>query len=128
VAGNCPLRLADSTDLILASGLPGLQHLNGRPLQTQLDGYLERIVDRDMSEAGRNVRRPATLTAWLRAYAAAVSADGARPRPVAPSRLSYRRSSRRDRSTISSSVSGPAWWVRQISAWILRNPLPAPAA
>jgi uncharacterized protein len=73
VAGNCPLRLADYTDLILASGLPGLQHLNGRPLQTQLDGYLERIVDRDMSEAGHNVRRPATLMAWLRAYAAAVS-------------------------------------------------------
>jgi predicted AAA+ superfamily ATPase len=43
------------------------------PLQVQLDGYLERIVERDMNEGGHTVRRPATLTAWLRAYAAAVS-------------------------------------------------------
>jgi hypothetical protein len=73
VAGTCALRLSDYTDLILASGLPGLQHLHGTPLQIQLDGYLERIVERDMSEGGHSLRRPATLMAWLRAYAASVS-------------------------------------------------------
>lgn len=71
VTGTSGLSLKDYADLILASGFPGLQHLRGRALQIQLDGYLERIVDRDMSEGGHNVRRPATLTAWLRAYAAA---------------------------------------------------------
>ncbi|GAA3635717.1 DUF4143 domain-containing protein [Kineosporia mesophila] len=73
VAGVSALGLADYTDLILASGLPGLQHLQGRPLQIQLDGYLDRIVERDMREDGHDVRRPATLMAWLRAYAASVS-------------------------------------------------------
>lgn len=73
IAGTCALRLSDYADLILQSGLPGLQHLSGAPLQAQLDGYLERIVDRDVPEAGLRIRRPATLTAWLRAYAAAVS-------------------------------------------------------
>jgi predicted AAA+ superfamily ATPase len=73
ITGSCPLRLEDYTDLILASGFPGLQHLRGRALSTQLDGYLERIVDRDVPEAGQRMRRPATLKSWLRAYGAAVS-------------------------------------------------------
>ena len=73
ISGACSLRLGDYTDLILQSGLPGLQHLTGAAHHAQLDGYIERIVDRDMPEAGLRVRRPATLTAWLRAYAAAVS-------------------------------------------------------
>lgn len=71
--GTCELDLGDYTDLILASGLPGLQGLPTRALRTQLDGYLERIVDRDMEEAGLRVRRPETVRGWLRAYAAATS-------------------------------------------------------
>lgn len=73
IAGSCSLTLRHYTDLILQSGFPGLQHLTGAALQAQLDGYLDRIVDRDVPEAGLQVRRPATLMAWLRAYAAAVA-------------------------------------------------------
>jgi uncharacterized protein len=71
--GSSALGLADYTDLILASGFPGMQHLRGRALQTQLDGYLQRIVDADVREAGLTVRRPSTMMAWLRAYAAATA-------------------------------------------------------
>jgi hypothetical protein len=67
------LGLGDYTTLILSSGLPGLQGLPVRALRTQLDGYLERIVDRDLREAGFGVRRPETVRAWLRSYAAATS-------------------------------------------------------
>jgi predicted AAA+ superfamily ATPase len=73
LSGDCNLGLTDYTDLILASGFPGLQHLDGYLLEAQLDGYITRIVDSDMEEAGHKVRRPSTLTAWLRAYAAATS-------------------------------------------------------
>lgn len=75
VSGECPLGLGDYTDQILASGLPGMQGLSPQALRTQLDGYLDRIVRRDMPEAGLSVRRPATLRAWLAAYAAATSTD-----------------------------------------------------
>jgi predicted AAA+ superfamily ATPase len=71
VRGTSPLALRDYTREIVASGLPGLRHLTGRALRTQLDGYIDRIVERDVPEAGLQVRRPATLRAWLRAYAAA---------------------------------------------------------
>jgi uncharacterized protein len=73
IGGSCPLGLADYTDLILGSGFPAFQHLSGVALSTQLDDYIDRIVDRDMPEAGLRVRRPATLKAWLSAYGAAVA-------------------------------------------------------
>ncbi|NEE04451.1 ATP-binding protein [Phytoactinopolyspora halotolerans] len=60
-------------DEILRSGFPGIRDYSGRLLRTQLDGYLQRIVDRDFHEVGRQVRRPATLRRWMTAYAAATS-------------------------------------------------------
>lgn len=73
VAGRCAIDLAGYTDEILASGFPGLRHVTGRALRLRLDGYVERIVDHDMSESGLRVRRAATVTGWLRAYAAATA-------------------------------------------------------
>jgi predicted AAA+ superfamily ATPase len=58
---------------ILASGFPGIHSLPPRLLRAQLDGYLERIVDRDFEDLGRQVRRPATLRRWMQAYAAATA-------------------------------------------------------
>src|SRR5262249_4044000 len=59
---------------LLASGLPGLRSLSGRPLRLQLEGYVERIVDRDIpDDAGVFIRNPAVLRRWMAAYAAASS-------------------------------------------------------
>ena len=58
---------------IVGSGFPGLRNLSGRALRAQLDGYLDRIVDRDFEELGHPVRRPSALRRWLAAYAAATS-------------------------------------------------------
>lgn len=73
ITGTSPLRLAGYVDEILAGGFPGMRHLSGRALTQQLDGYLERIVDHDLPEAGFTVRRPAAVRAWMRAYAAATA-------------------------------------------------------
>ncbi|MEI6623755.1 MAG: DUF4143 domain-containing protein [Actinomycetes bacterium] len=73
VSGQSSMRLGDYVDAILASGFPGfLKHPRGA-LPIQLDGYIDRIVERDVPEAGLAVRRPATLRSWLAAYAAATS-------------------------------------------------------
>jgi len=71
VNGRTTIALTDYVQEILAGGLPGLRHLEGRALTRQLDSYLDRIVDHDLADAGLMVRRPATVMAWLRAYAAA---------------------------------------------------------
>jgi hypothetical protein len=73
VTGRSPLVLVDYVDEILAGGFPGLRHLTGGPLRAQLDSYLESIVTHDLKESGFSSRRPATLTAWMRAYAAATA-------------------------------------------------------
>jgi uncharacterized protein len=71
VAGTTPLSLHDYVREIVRSGLPGFRDLPERSLRTQLDGYLERIVDRDFPEAGHMIRNPRGLRRWLAAYAAA---------------------------------------------------------
>lgn len=73
VSGRCSLSLEDYTHEILRSGFPGLRGLSGRPLRTQLDSYLSRVVDRDFPELGHPVRNPEGLRRWMSAYAAATA-------------------------------------------------------
>lgn len=73
VQGHCECDLQRYVDEIVTSGFPGLRGLDGRALRRQLDGYVDRIVDRDFPEHGRAVRRPATLRRWMAAYAAATA-------------------------------------------------------
>jgi predicted AAA+ superfamily ATPase len=73
ITGQTRVDLAGYAKEIVASGFPGLRHLTGRALRAQLDGYLERIVDRDFQEQGHPVRRPELLRRWLAAYAAATA-------------------------------------------------------
>lgn len=73
IGGRTDIDLAGYVDEILGSGFPGIRGLPPRLLRAQLDGYLERIVDRDFEDLGRQVRRPATLRRWMAAYAAATA-------------------------------------------------------
>jgi hypothetical protein len=80
VGGRSPI-LEGETDVsletyaheIVASGFPGLRHLGGRALRAQLDGYIARIVERELEELGHRLRNPAALRRWMTAYAAATS-------------------------------------------------------
>ena len=73
VKGRTSVSLADYAREIVASGFPGFRDLTGRALRTQLDGYLDRVVDRDFEEQGHPVRRPESLRRWMVAYAAATA-------------------------------------------------------
>lgn len=73
VAGSTGVGLVRYADEIVASGFPGLRGLEGRALRAQLDGYISRIVERELPENGRAVRNPAALRRWLAACAAASS-------------------------------------------------------
>ncbi len=73
ITGRTEVNLERYVTEILASGFPGLRGLPGRVSRAQLDGYLDRIVDRDFEDLGRQVRRPGTLRRWMQAYAAATA-------------------------------------------------------
>ena len=73
VEGSTKVALGEYTAEIVRSGFPGIRHLSGRPLRAQLDGYIDRIIDTDFDEMGREVRRPQLLRRWMAAYAAATA-------------------------------------------------------
>ncbi|MGL5824654.1 MAG: hypothetical protein ACRCYU_07435 [Nocardioides sp.] len=73
ISNATSMTLDDYVAEILASGFPGLRGLTDRQLRAQLDGYLARVIDREFPEQGLTLRRPDTLRAWMRAYAAATS-------------------------------------------------------
>jgi uncharacterized protein len=74
VTGATDVALTDYTAEILASGFPGLRRLSGRARRLQLEGYVDRVVDRDIpDDAGVSIRNPAALRRWMAAYAAASS-------------------------------------------------------
>lgn len=73
VDGSSNLTPMDYAEEITRSGFPGIRELPARARRAQLDGYLVRIVERDFPEQDHLVRRPATLRAWLAAYASATS-------------------------------------------------------
>lgn len=77
IAGSSAMSLADYVDEILRSGFPGLRQTPQRALNLELDSYLQRIVDRELPDNGVTIRRPNTMMAWLRSYAAATSTDAA---------------------------------------------------
>lgn len=73
VFGNSDVTVRDYVEEILASGFPGIRPLGERARRAQIESYLARVVEHDFPEQGLRVRRPATLHAWLSAYAAATA-------------------------------------------------------
>jgi len=73
ISGSSGLSLDDYAREIVTSGFPAIRQLSGRVLRSQLDGYLDRIVERDFIEAGHRIRNERALRRWLAAYAAASS-------------------------------------------------------
>lgn len=69
--GNSSFGTEDYLREIVASGFPGLRGLPQEASYRSLQGYVDRIVDADVRQAGLNPRQPATLRNWLAAYAAA---------------------------------------------------------
>lgn len=73
IGGRTAVDLTSYTEEILRSGFPGVRSLPPRVRRAQLDGYLQRIVDRDFAEEEVAVRNPEALLRWLAAYAAATA-------------------------------------------------------
>lgn len=102
VSGVARMRLPEYAHEVVASGFPAIRTLAPRARRAQLDGYLSRMLEHDFAEVGHVVRRPASLRAWLTAYAAATATtaayeailDAATPgeaqKPSKPTTIAYR--------------------------------------
>lgn len=75
--GSTSVAVESYASEICRSGLPGLRGLSDRALRAQLDGYLDRIIDRDFVEAGEPIRTAGALRRWMTAYGAATATSAA---------------------------------------------------
>jgi uncharacterized protein len=73
VAGASTVGLADYTEEMFRSGFPGLRDLPTKLRRAQLDGYIQRVIDREFPQLGLQPRNPAALRRWMMAYAAATA-------------------------------------------------------
>lgn len=73
LSASTTISVTDYADEIVSGGLPALRPVSPRFRARAWDGYLTEILDRDFTELGRAVRRPAMLRAWLRSYAGATA-------------------------------------------------------
>jgi predicted AAA+ superfamily ATPase len=73
VSGYSPVTTVQYAQEIVRSGFPGIRKASERARGLLLDGYIRKIVDRDIPEAGGTVRHPEALLDWLRAYGAATA-------------------------------------------------------
>lgn len=117
IDGDTAMGLSDYVAEIMASGLPGIRGLGPRQRREQLDGYIARVIDKEFAEQGLRVRRPATLRAWLQAYAAATAStasyttilDAATPgqadKPAISTTTTYR------------DVLSQLWLLDEVPAW-----------
>ena len=75
ISGSTDMALGDYVAEIVTGGFPGMRSASPTAQRSLIDGYVDRIVDSEIREAGYTVRNPAGLRRWMRAYAAATSTD-----------------------------------------------------
>jgi predicted AAA+ superfamily ATPase len=74
IAGRTDVTVREYAKEIARSGLPGIRDLTNRARTVELDGYITRVVQRDVvDETGVRVRSEQSLRRWMAAYAAASS-------------------------------------------------------
>ncbi|GIG22995.1 ATPase AAA [Cellulomonas chitinilytica] len=118
IDGRTAVGLVDYVEEIVASGFPDIRRQGSLVRGVRLDAYLDTVVRREFAEQGHAVRRPATLRAWLAAYAAATSStasynailDAATPgesaKPAKTTTIAYR-------DTLQS-----LWLLDEVEAWL----------
>lgn len=122
VTGETETTLGDYTEEILASGLPGVRPLAGRPRRLQLEGYVDRIVDRDIpDDAGVSIRNPAALRRWMAAYAAAASTTTTFEKLRDAASAGHERKPSKNATQAYRDALTRVWVLDEVPAWIPSN-------
>ncbi len=119
--GASNVRLGEYADEIVRSGFPATRRLSSRLVRAELDGYIERIVEHEFNELGREVRDRRSLRSWMTAFAAATSTSasyatirdaataGESDKPAKSTAIAYRR------------ILVQLWMIEEVPAWLPTN-------
>ncbi|WP_420100021.1 hypothetical protein [Corynebacterium sp.] len=64
IGGRTEMDPRSYAEAICSTGFPWIHRLSGRLRRSQIDGYISRVIDRDIADAGFLVRKPGALRAW----------------------------------------------------------------
>ena len=118
VGGGTALTLVDYAEEIVRSGFPAIRQLPPRARRAQLDGYLNRIVERDFPEQGHLVRRPDTLRGWLAAYAAATATTRSYNAILDAAGLGETNKPAKTTTTVYRDVLSQLWLLDPVPGWL----------
>lgn len=122
IEGRTDLAITGYTEEILASGLPGLRPLSDRARRLQLEGYVDRIVDRDIpDDAGVVIRNPAVLRRWMAAYAAASSTTATFEKLRDAASAGYEHKPSKNATHAYRDALTRVWMLDEVPAWIPSN-------
>jgi uncharacterized protein len=122
IRGTTELGLTEYAEEILASGLPGLRPLSDRARRLQLDGYVDRAVDRDIpDDAGVVIRNPAALRRWMAAYAAASSTTTTFEKIRDAASAGHETKPSRTATSAYRDALARVWMLDEVPAWIPSN-------
>lgn len=122
LTGTTDITLTDYTEEVLSSGLPGVRSLTGRARRSQLEGYVNRVVDRDIrDDTGVVIRNPAALRRWLAAYAAASSTTASFETIRDAASAGHEQKSSRVATQAYRDALTRLWILDEVPAWIPSN-------
>jgi uncharacterized protein len=122
ITGTTDFALTDYVEEVLASGFPGLRSLSDRSRRRQLDGYVDRIVDRDIpADAGVVIRNPAALRRWMAAYAAASSTTASFETVRDAASAGNERKPSKNATQAYRDALARVWVLDEVPAWIPSN-------
>ncbi|MDR2974966.1 MAG: DUF4143 domain-containing protein [Propionibacteriaceae bacterium] len=124
IEGETRIGLPEYVEEIFASGFPGIRPLGARARRARLDGYIDNTINREFAEQGINVRRPQTLLAWLRAYAAATATSASYTNILDASTAGVNQKPAQSTTLVYRDVLARAFLLDPLMAWIpTMNPL-----
>jgi predicted AAA+ superfamily ATPase len=118
ITGSTSVALADYVAEIFNSGFPGIRPLGPRLREERLEGYINATVQREFAEQGVIVRRPETLLAWLRAFAAATASTASYTSILDAATAGLDHKPGRDTTAVYRDVLQRAFVLDSIAAWI----------
>jgi predicted AAA+ superfamily ATPase len=116
IEGRTTITLAEYIREIVSSGFPAIRPLSGRARRSQLDGYIDRVIQRDFPEMGLKLRRPQLLRRWLGAYAAATSSTTSY-NLIGRSAVANGETPSRETTNSYREVLSHLWLLDQVPAW-----------
>lgn len=118
-SGSCDLGVKDYVREIVASGFPGIRRYTGRARKAQLEGYVSNVVDHEFADQGLAVRKPATLRAWLSAYAAATASTASYAKILEAATPAVGDKPARSTSEAYREVLSQLWLLDPVQPWLI---------